>query len=83
MIKGIPRAGSGCLCQDQQPVRRYPVGVIAAELYNRFSSVELHKALAFFSGRRLVPIVTSVVMIVVLHPDGRLAGHLRWSGELW
>ncbi|WP_113721159.1 N-acetylglucosamine-specific PTS transporter subunit IIBC [Aeromonas salmonicida] len=40
-------------------------GVIAAELYNRFSSVELHKALAFFSGRRLVPIVTSVVMIIV------------------
>ncbi|MGV2702879.1 UNVERIFIED_CONTAM: N-acetylglucosamine-specific PTS transporter subunit IIBC [Aeromonas salmonicida] len=39
-------------------------GVIAAELYNRFSSVELHKALAFFSGRRLVPIVTSVVMII-------------------
>ncbi|WP_339014544.1 N-acetylglucosamine-specific PTS transporter subunit IIBC [Aeromonas popoffii] len=40
-------------------------GVIAGELYNRFSSVELHKALAFFSGRRLVPIVTSVVMIGV------------------
>ena len=50
----------------EQPVRRHPLtGVIAAELYNRFSSVELHKALAFFSGRRLVPIVTSVVMIVV------------------
>ena len=40
-------------------------GVIAAELYNRFSQVELHKALAFFSGRRLVPIVTSFVMIAV------------------
>jgi PTS system N-acetylglucosamine-specific IIC component len=40
-------------------------GVIAAELYNRFSGVELHKALAFFSGRRLVPIATSVVMIFV------------------
>ncbi len=40
-------------------------GVIAAELYNRFSGVELHKALAFFSGRRLVPIITSVVMIFV------------------
>ena len=39
-------------------------GVIAAELYNRFSQVELHKALSFFSGRRLVPIVTSFVMIV-------------------
>ena len=43
-------------------------GVIAAELYNRFSGVELHKALAFFSGRRLVPIVTSVVMIIVAFP---------------
>ncbi|WP_354623552.1 N-acetylglucosamine-specific PTS transporter subunit IIBC [Psychromonas sp. MME2] len=41
------------------------VGIISAELYNRFSSVELHKALAFFSGRRLVPIVVSVVMIGV------------------
>lgn len=44
------------------------VGVITAELYNRFSSVELHKALAFFSGRRLVPIVTSVVMLVLAFP---------------
>jgi PTS system N-acetylglucosamine-specific IIC component len=41
------------------------VGIISAELYNKFSDVELHKALAFFSGRRLVPIVVSVVMIVV------------------
>lgn len=41
------------------------VGIISAELYNKFSGVELHKALAFFSGRRLVPIVVSVVMIVV------------------
>lgn len=40
-------------------------GVIAGEVYNKFSQVELHKALAFFSGRRCVPIVTSVVMIVV------------------
>ncbi|MCP5079924.1 MAG: PTS transporter subunit EIIC, partial [Psychromonas sp.] len=41
------------------------VGIISAELYNKFSSVELHKALAFFSGRRLVPIVVAVVMFVV------------------
>ncbi|MGL6040901.1 MAG: N-acetylglucosamine-specific PTS transporter subunit IIBC [Deefgea sp.] len=40
-------------------------GVIAGEVYNRFSQIELHKALAFFSGRRCVPIITSVVMIVV------------------
>ncbi|AGH82165.1 PTS system N-acetylglucosamine-specific transporter subunit IIBC [Psychromonas sp. CNPT3] len=41
------------------------VGIISSALYNRFSSVELHKTLAFFSGRRLVPIVVSAVMIVV------------------
>ncbi|CNB87764.1 N-acetylglucosamine-specific PTS transporter subunit IIBC [Yersinia intermedia] len=41
------------------------VGIISAELYNRFSSVELPKALSFFSGRRLVPILTSFLMIVV------------------
>ncbi len=40
-------------------------GVIAAELYNRFSQVQLHKALAFFSGRRLVPIITSFTMILL------------------
>ncbi|MEJ6122481.1 N-acetylglucosamine-specific PTS transporter subunit IIBC [Vibrio sp. 2-Bac 85] len=41
------------------------VGIISAELYNKFSEVELHNTLAFFSGRRLVPIIVSVVMIVV------------------
>lgn len=41
------------------------VGIISAELYNRFSSTELPKALSFFSGRRLVPIITSFTMIVV------------------
>lgn len=41
------------------------VGVISAELYNRFSQVELHKALAFFSGKRLVPIIVSFVMLFV------------------
>ncbi|MBN2653134.1 MAG: PTS transporter subunit EIIC [Spirochaetales bacterium] len=41
------------------------VGVIGAELYNRFSKVQLPKALSFFSGKRLVPIIMSVVMILV------------------
>ena len=41
------------------------VGIVSAELYNRFSNVELHKALAFFSGKRLVPILTSVAGIVI------------------
>lgn len=41
------------------------VGVISAELYNRFHQVQLPQALAFFNGKRLVPIVVSVVMILV------------------
>ncbi|MBC2850059.1 PTS transporter subunit EIIBC [Cetobacterium sp. 8H] len=41
------------------------VGVISSALYNRFSDVELPKAMSFFSGKRLVPIITSFVMIIV------------------
>ncbi|MGL5428320.1 MAG: N-acetylglucosamine-specific PTS transporter subunit IIBC, partial [Cetobacterium sp.] len=41
------------------------VGVISSALYNKFSEVELPKALSFFSGKRLVPIITSFVMIFV------------------
>lgn len=40
-------------------------GVIAAELYNKFSRAELPLWLAFFSGRRCVPIITAGVMAVV------------------
>lgn len=40
-------------------------GLVAASMYNRFSHVRLPDAFAFFSGKRLVPIVTSVAMIVV------------------
>ncbi len=66
MLKGIPAeevpAGfakinnqfTGILC-----------GVIASALYNKYSEVELPKFLAFFSGRRLVPIITSFVMMIV------------------
>ncbi|MEW5288077.1 N-acetylglucosamine-specific PTS transporter subunit IIBC [Erwinia papayae] len=41
------------------------VGIISAEMYNRFSHVELPRALSFFSGRRLVPILVSFLMILI------------------
>lgn len=41
------------------------VGILSAEVYNRFSHVELPKAFSFFSGRRLVPILVSFLMILV------------------
>lgn len=39
-------------------------GLIAGAMYNRFSHVQLPDFLAFFSGRRLVPIMTAVSMLV-------------------
>lgn len=40
-------------------------GVVASIMYNRFSHVQLIDALAFFSGKRLVPIMTSFAMLIV------------------
>ncbi|WP_409292469.1 N-acetylglucosamine-specific PTS transporter subunit IIBC [Peribacillus sp. SCS-37] len=38
-------------------------GLVAASMYNRFSDVKLPDALAFFSGKRLVPIMSAVAML--------------------
>ncbi|MCL2843467.1 MAG: N-acetylglucosamine-specific PTS transporter subunit IIBC [Oscillospiraceae bacterium] len=40
-------------------------GAVAAFAYNRFHKVELPAALAFFSGRRAVPITTAFFMLIV------------------
>ncbi|MEO1768327.1 N-acetylglucosamine-specific PTS transporter subunit IIBC [Candidatus Enterococcus ferrettii] len=40
-------------------------GLTAAEMYNRFSGVKLPMALSFFSGKRLVPIMSAVGMLVI------------------
>lgn len=39
-------------------------GLVAAAMYNRFSKVQLPMALSFFSGKRLVPIMTAACMLV-------------------
>ncbi|MGD1416022.1 glucose-specific PTS transporter subunit IIBC [Bacillus stercoris] len=41
------------------------IGLLAAYLYKRFSSIELHPVLGFFSGKRFVPIITSVSSLVI------------------
>ncbi len=41
------------------------IGIIAGWAYNKFSTVQLPTAFAFFSGRRAVPIVTSAISIVL------------------
>ncbi|WP_400246592.1 N-acetylglucosamine-specific PTS transporter subunit IIBC [Niallia sp. JL1B1071] len=40
-------------------------GAVAAALYNRFSKTQLPTAFAFFSGKRLVPILSAVSMLVI------------------
>jgi PTS system N-acetylglucosamine-specific IIC component len=40
-------------------------GLIAAAMYNRFSGVKLPMALSFFSGKRLVPIMSAIGMLIV------------------
>ncbi len=40
-------------------------GLVAAEMYNRFSGVKLPMALSFFSGKRLVPIMSALGMLAI------------------
>ncbi|RVT67497.1 PTS glucose transporter subunit IIBC [Niallia taxi] len=40
-------------------------GIVASVMYNKFSKTQLPAAFAFFSGKRLVPILSAVSMLVV------------------
>lgn len=40
-------------------------GIVASIMYNRFSHVKLIDALAFFSGKRLAPIMSAFAMLIV------------------
>ena len=60
-------------------------GITASICYNRFSSAQLPTALAFFSGKRCVPIVTSFVMVaesaILYFVWPMLFNALVWVGE--
>ncbi|MFV0559962.1 MAG: N-acetylglucosamine-specific PTS transporter subunit IIBC [Enterococcus sp.] len=40
-------------------------GLVAAAMYNRFSGTKLPMALSFFSGKRLVPIMSALAMLAI------------------
>jgi N-acetylglucosamine PTS system EIICBA or EIICB component len=40
-------------------------GIIAGLLYNRFHDIKLPEWLGFFSGRRFIPIITSIAMVLL------------------
>jgi PTS system N-acetylglucosamine-specific IIC component len=66
MIKGIPVAEiPAAFNKVNNQFVGIIVGVISAELYNRYSHIELPQALSFFSGRRLVPILNSFAMLLL------------------
>lgn len=66
------------------------VGIIGAEIYNKFGDTRLPQALAFFSGRRLPPIiaalaglVTAVILLFVWPPVfGALVAFGTWISGL-
>jgi PTS system N-acetylglucosamine-specific IIC component len=54
------------------------IGLIAAELYGRFHDIKLPEWLAFFGGKRFVPIVTSFAALVL----GVILGLIwKWPGS--
>lgn len=62
------------------------IGLLAAWTYNRFSTTKLPDFLAFFSGRRLVPILTSLFAIVfsgVMFIVWPLLYHVLFSFGQW
>ena len=61
------------------------VGCVAGALYNKFGKTKLPDFLAFFSGRRCVPILTAAVMSIIslllLFIWPAVYGALVWFGE--
>lgn len=61
-------------------------GLMGVFLHNKFRETELHQSLTFYSGKRFVPIVTALVMVVVgllltfVWPLVNIA--IIWTGEL-
>src|SRR5699024_7634434 len=40
-------------------------GITAGHLYNKFHDIQLPEFLAFFGGKRFVPIITAVLMVII------------------
>lgn len=58
-------------------------GLIGSACYNKYKTVKLPDALAFFSGKRAVAIFTAIYSIVAaISPVCCMASGLRWSGSI-
>ncbi|GGB55199.1 PTS glucose transporter subunit IIBC [Virgibacillus dakarensis] len=65
-LQGIdPENVNAAFAQNENVFIGIISGVISAMMYNRFSGVKLPDALAFFSGKRLAPIMSAAAMVVM------------------
>jgi PTS system N-acetylglucosamine-specific IIC component len=72
LLTAVPPLGAGYAADDDlvttlsnNVLVGIVAGLIAVWTYNRFRTVKLPQVLGFFSGRRLVPILTSIFVLVV------------------
>lgn len=65
MMKVNPEEVSRAFGKINNPFIGILSGIIAGEIYNRFHKTELPMAFAFFSGKRLVPILTATTMLIL------------------
>ncbi|SFC18307.1 PTS system, N-acetylglucosamine-specific IIC component [Bacillus sp. OV322] len=66
MLQGVDVAKvNAAFIKIENPFIGIISGIVASIMYNRFSHVKLVDFLAFFSGKRLVPIMSAVAMLFV------------------
>lgn len=56
------KVDSSCMYLENPLIGLF-TGCVAAKVFNRFSDLRLPNAIAFFSGRKSVPIITTLIMI--------------------
>jgi PTS system N-acetylglucosamine-specific IIC component len=65
LVMGLPAAGEEQVLVNYNVLAGVLMGVVSAVLWQKFHRIKLPSYLAFFGGRRFVPIITAVVALVL------------------
>jgi len=65
LVMGLPAEGAEQVVVDYNVLAGILMGVVSAVLWQKFYRIKLPNYLAFFGGRRFVPIITAVVALVL------------------
>ena len=63
VLKVLSEANPGVMAINTGVFGGILVGALAAWLYNRYHKIQLHPILGFFSGKRVIPILTTVASL--------------------